>query len=249
MSEWFENESFWQVLYPFLFPGEKFQSAAGEIEKILSLLDFKGNSVLDLCCGPGRHAIALAKKGLSVTGVDRSDFLLKKAKVAAKAEKAEVEWVLEDMRKFRKPSSFDLIVNLFTSFGYFDKEEDNSAVLSLMQQNLKDGGIAFMDIIGKEIAAKMLRTANTTHSLDLPDGTIVVQRHKVYDDWSRIANDWIVIKDGKSEIFSFSHTIYSGRELKELFLAAGFKEVKLYGNLNGDEYGPDAVRLIAAAYK
>lgn len=249
MSEWFENESFWKAMYPFLFPEEKFQSAAGEIEKILTLIDFKGSNVLDLCCGPGRHSIALAKKGLSVTAVDRSRHLVEKAKAAARAENLELEWVLEDMRKFRRPSAFDLVLNLFTSFGYFEDEKENLDVLALIYQNLKEGGIAFMDLIGKEIVAKIFQTTSNTNSIDLPDGTIIIQRHKVYDDWSRILNDWIVVKDGKAETYSFSHTIYSGKELKDLFLAAGFKEIRLYGNLDGGEYGPDAKRLIAAAFK
>lgn len=103
MEEWFENERFWVDLYPFLFPEEKFQTAVEEIEKIIALTGFQGKRVLDLCCGPGRHTVVLAKKGYTVTAVDRSPFLLIKAQELAQAEGVSVEWVLEDMRNFVRP--------------------------------------------------------------------------------------------------------------------------------------------------
>jgi 2-polyprenyl-3-methyl-5-hydroxy-6-metoxy-1,4-benzoquinol methylase len=80
MSGWFENESFWRDLYPFLFSEERFDAAEAQTEKIVRLVDFSGKSILDLACGPGRHAVAFAKQGYRVTGVDLSTFLLKKAK-------------------------------------------------------------------------------------------------------------------------------------------------------------------------
>ena len=61
------------------------------------------------------------------------------------------------------------------------------------------------------------------------DGTILLKRFEVFDEWSRIKTDWTVIKGGKAKVFKFHHTIYSGKELKSLFLEAGFDEVKLFG--------------------
>lgn len=76
MSEWFENEAFWEAMFPFLFSEARFAAAEEEVEKLLRLINFRGNIVLDLACGPGRHAMALARKGYKVTGVDRSHYLL-----------------------------------------------------------------------------------------------------------------------------------------------------------------------------
>lgn len=76
MTEWFENESFWKETYNFLFPDKLFEETNEQVENVLKLVDFNGSSVLDLCCGPGRFSSLLAKKGFSVTGVDRSLFLL-----------------------------------------------------------------------------------------------------------------------------------------------------------------------------
>ena len=69
------------------------------------------------------------------------------------------------------------------------------------------------------------------------------------DDWCRIHNEWTLIKEGRTQTFGFEHAIYSGRELKERLLAAGFRQVRLFGNLEGAPYGLDAARLIAVATK
>ncbi len=115
MSEWFKDEAFWEETYNFLFPESIFEDSKEQIENILKLVDFDGSSVLDLCCGPGRCSIALAKKGFSVTGVDLSPFLLDKAKERSNSETLSIEWILEDMRRFVRPSSYDLVLNMFTS--------------------------------------------------------------------------------------------------------------------------------------
>ncbi len=246
MSEWFEDESFWDTFYQYLFSAERVGAAVEEVEKILALVDFKGSSILDLCCGPGRHAVALAKRGFSVTGVDRTRLLLDKARERGRAENVEVEWVLDDMRSFLREGSYDLALNMFTSFGFFDDREDDLKVLHNMFRSLKPGGACVIDVMGKERLAKIFQD---TSSHEAPDGSIVVQRREIFDDWSQIRNEWIFVKDGKARSFKFHHRLYSGFELKDCLLRAGFSTVKLHGSLDGDEYGPDATRLVAVARK
>jgi hypothetical protein len=103
-----------------------------------------------------------------------------------------------------------------------------------------------MDMMGKERLARMFLA---TSSEELPNGALMVQRRRIFDDWSRIRNEWIIIRDGKTRSFTFHHTVYSGQELKDRLLQAGFSEVKLFGDLAGNEYGPEARRLIAVAHK
>jgi SAM-dependent methyltransferase len=246
MEEWFENERFWVDLYPFLFPENKFQAAFEEIEKIVALTGFQGKRVLDLCCGPGRHTVVLAKKGYTVTAVDRTPFLLKKAQELAQAEGVSVEWVLEDMRNFVRRDTYDLVLNLYTSFGYFDEKQDDLRVLQNIYASLKPGGVCVLELMGKEILARIF---GPTSSEQLPDGSLIVQCHEIFDEWTRIRNDWILIKDGKATSFRFHHTIYSGQELKDRLLGVGLSKVRLFGSLDGEEYGLPAQRLIAAAVK
>lgn len=246
MPEWFEDESFWIELYQHMFSEKRYAAASEEVEKILMLSGIEAKSVLDLCCGPGRHAVAFAKKGIRVTGVDRTPFLLSKAKELAKAEEVEIEWILEDMRNFERPDAFDLVINMFTAFGYFDKKEEDVAVLRNIYASLKQDGCFVIDMMGKEKLARIFEPATVSKE---DDGALLVQLHEIFDDWSRIRNEWILIKDGKAKSFKFHHTIYSGQELKDLMHQVGFRDIKLYGNLDGERYGPDAVRLIAVGCK
>ncbi len=246
MREWFEDESFWIDFYPLIFPEESFVEAEKEIYQVLNLIKFQGATVLDLCCGPGRHSMALAARGLRVTGVDRTKFLLNKAKAAASSRKLEIEWVREDMREFLRPGHFDLVLNLFTSFGYFQEKEDDRKVLANIYANLKPGGVFFIDVVSKEWIARVFES---TVSRETADGALVVQRHKVVDDWSRQKNEWILIKDGRARSYVFELNIYSGQELKERLQTAGFRKIQLYGNLRGGEYGLQAERLIAVSWK
>ena len=246
MAEWFDNETFWMEMYPYLFTEQRFAAAEEQIDKIFELVGFQGKTVLDLCCGPGRHSISLAKRGIQVTGVDRTAFFLEKAKEKAQAEKVSVEWVLEDMRNFIRQNAYDLVLNMFTSFGYFDDKQEDLKVLQHIHQSLKSGGACVLEMMGKEILARIFQP---TGSDELPDGSILVQRREIFDDWSRIRNEWILLKEGKATSFKFHHTLYSGQELKDRFIQAGFSKVKLFGNLEGMEYGPGASRLIAVGWK
>lgn len=246
MGEWFEDESFWYELYPFLFPEIRFKEADAQVEQILELLQLKEIAVLDLCCGPGRISSGFARRGCSVTGVDLSTFLLGKARERAGEEGLEIEFVQSDMRDFLRPEAFDLVVNFFTSFGYFENKEDDVEVLAKTIRNLKPGGKILIELFGKEILAKVFQPS---HADTLEDGSILLERHEIFDGWSRIRNEWVLIKDERAKTFRFHHTLYSGQELRDRLESVGFSEVELYGNLNGDDYGIDAERLIAVGQK
>ncbi len=241
-KEWFDDDSFWEDLYPFMFPDSRFEAAPEQVEKLLALTRPPGKIALDLCCGPGRCSVALAGNGFKVTGVDRTAFLLNKARARARAAKVKIEWVRSDMRDFRRPNAFDLAISMFTSFGYFDDKREDLLVLGNILESLKPGGVFLVDVMGKE---RLARVMQPTTSDVLPDGTKLVQRHEIFDDWTRVRNEWILIRKGKAKSRGFHHTIYSGQELRDRMESVGFADVRLYGNLDGDEYGRDAQRLIA----
>lgn len=244
MIEWFEDESFWETLFPFLFTAERRAAASTEVEHLLELLDFEGRDVLDLCCGPGRHAVELARRGYVVTGVDRSPYLLAKAEQLATAEQVEAEWIRSDMRDFVRPAAFDLAINMFTSFGYFDDRDDDLRVLRNLHASLREGGRLLIEMVGKEYLAQVFQP---TTAEEAEDGSLLVQRHEIFDDWGRIRNEWIVIRDGATRTFRFHHTLYSAQELKDRASVAGFRDVRVYGDLEGHGYGPGSERLVVVA--
>ena len=245
-KEWFDDDSFWRELYPFMFPEKRIADAEEQVAKALALTKPAGKSALDLCCGPGRCSIALAKRGFSVTGVDRTKYLLDKARAKARAAHVKVEWVQKDMRDFVRPDSFALVLSMFTSFGYFNDKREDMIVLGNMFTSLQPGGACLIEVLGKERLAKILQP---TISTLLPNGAMLVERHEIFDDWTRVRNEWLVIRNGGVRGFNSHYTIYSGLELRERMERAGFVNVTLHGNLDGDEYGPNAERLIAIGRK
>lgn len=245
-KEWFDDDSLWQVMFPYIFSEARFVAATKEMQQVLALVQPKGKSVLDLGCGPGRCAIPLARRGFSVTGVDRTGYLLAKARRRARAARVRIEWVRADMRDFVRPGAFDFVLSMFTSFGYFDDKREDVIVLGNMFASLRPGGTCLVDMMGKECLARIFLPIK---SEILPDGTRVVQHHKVFDDWTRIWNKWIIVRNGRTQSRTFHHTVYSGQELRERLEGVGFAGVRLYGDLEGGEYGTSAKRLVAVARK
>ncbi len=245
-QDWYTDEAFWVTSYPFLFPEDRHEAADAEVANIVALSGREHGSLLDLCCGPGRHAIRFAKRGFSVTGVDATPFLLDKARAAAQEEGIAVEWVESDMREFVRPGSYDLAVNLFTSFGFFDDPSDNRRVLEHLFASLRSGGIAVLDMLGKEVLASIFEPSDARK---LSDGSVLVQFRRVRDGWRRIDAEWLLIRDGSMRRFASRLWLYSGHELEQLLSEVGFEQVELYGDLAGSTYGPGATRLVAVARK
>ena len=241
--EWFEHGDFWELTYPFMFPETRIEKAEEDILSILKLAALEEGDVLDLCCGPGRFAIPLARMGYNVTGVDVTDFLLNIAANRASLENVEVELVNEDMRRFHRPGSYDLVLNMFTSFGYFQDHSDNMRVLENINESLRQGGKFVLEIMGKETLASIFHPV-TDEETD--EGVLLIQRHRIAAGWNRIENDWMLIdNDNLLGRWKFSHWVYCATELKNMLLDAGFSTVEVYGDLEGAPYNSESGRLIA----
>lgn len=243
MGDWFSDESFWKELYPAMFSDERLDIAEQEVAQLIEMTGFEGRDVLDLCCGPGRHSIALARGGFTVTGVDRSSFLLEKAKERALGVPG-IEWVQQDMREFRRGEAFDLVINLFTSFGYFEDPKEDLHVLQNLHASLRPGGILVMDLMGKEVLA---RIRQETLSRELADGSLLIMRNQAIDDWTRVRNAWTIIRDGCAKEHVFTHWIFSAAELKARMREAGFRDIRAFGDFLGSPYGTAANRLVLVA--
>lgn len=243
---WFDNKDFWFLFYDWMFPEESFQQAREQTDDLIQLSGVNKGAVLDLCCGPGRHSIPFAKKGFNVTGVDLQPALLEKAKDYSAKENASIEYLEADMLTFKRSNSFDLIINMFSSFGYFSDPEDDFRVLENAYHSLKNGGKIIMDVRGKEIHAM----ANiTSFSQEMPNGDLIFHRTEVNDDWTRSNSDWVHVRGGKAQKFKMDFNLYSGSELRALLKKAGFHEVRIYGDLKGAAYNHNAKRLVVLAVK
>jgi SAM-dependent methyltransferase len=138
---WFDNEALWRETYSYMFPESRFAGAAETMDQALQLTGIVDGSVLDLCCGPGRCSLALAARGLQITGVDRTKFLLDKARAFSRAARLKIEWVQEDMRDFSRADSYDLALSMYTSFGYFENRGEDEQVLLNVLHSLRSRGV------------------------------------------------------------------------------------------------------------
>jgi len=245
-TPWFEDDAFWSMFKPSLFGEERWQLAARDAEPLVNLLKLKpGERVLDLCCGPGRFSIELARRGYKVSGVDRTALYLAEARRRAKQEKLDVEFVRSDMRQFARPRAFDACINMFTSFGYFEDPADDLKVCRHVLQSLRPGGRFLIQAAGKEWLARHFQPSDWREMA----GTFVLEERKVAPGWTGLENRWVLIRKGKVREFRFFLRVYSGVELRDLLLRAGFAKVDIYGGLNAEPYDHNSRWLVAVGRK
>lgn len=246
MADWFDNDDFWRIFGDCMFREERFREAEAEIEGVLALTGVETRTVLDLGCGPGRHAIPLAARGLQVTAVDLSSLLLERAEKRAREAGVTVEWSRADMREFTRSAAFDLVISMWTSFGYFDDPEDDLHVLRLCHSALRPGGALLLDVVGKEY---VVRNIEPVHLTEYEDGDILIERPMLEAGMTRYSNEWLLLRGERVDRANWHHNLYSGQELADRLRIAGFGDLALYGSLDGDEYDLESARLIAVAWK
>ena len=245
-QSWYEQDGFWEKVAPALFTSERILSAKQEAEQIVSLLELKpGVSICDLCCGVGRHSLELARQGLNVTGVDRTALYIEEAKNKAETEGLKIRFVQEDMRSFCEPNAFDVLINLLTSFGYFEDAADDKRVLENIYKSLKKGGKFLIDLMGKEVLARIFQEKRWRQE----DSLIILEEAKISEDFSSVESHWIIITEDRRDECRFSLRLYSAAELCELLKDCGFVKVKVYGDLSGSPYDQTAKRLVITANK
>lgn len=244
MTEWFEDEDFWIAYAPLMFDETHWAEVPAVIDNILRIAPLrKGARILDLCCGVGRHSVELARRGFAVTGIDITKAFLEAAAETAEAVGVSPEFVREDARRFLRPASFELCINLFTSFGYFADREDDLLMLKNCARNLSPGACLILETQGKEIAARDF----TRGELFDRAGWRVTTEYEVVGPWEGEKNRWILQKGETRIDRSFVLRLYSGYEMKKALEKAGFASVDILGGLDGRPYDDKAESLVAVA--
>lgn len=214
------------------------------IEKVLHLR--KGARVLDLACGGGRHSVELARRGYRVTGFDLSEDLLKAARSAAREAHQDIHLVQGDMRELPYRAEFDAVINMFSSFGYFDSIEDDRRVLAGIAKALKVRGKFLMDRFNREALAYELPQQGWRVG---EDGSVILQEDTFDALRGRYDTRQIVIdRDGTREHVG-SVRAYTLPELKELFDGAGLPIHRVLGGLDLSPYRARSRRLVLYAVK
>ena len=246
MKPWYDQDSYWTTFESILFNRKRLADTPSQVDNIIKLLDVKeGAKILDLCCGIGRHSLEFARRGFQVTGVDRTKSYLDKAKKQAKAEDLPIELVNEDMRNFCRDDAFDVVINMFTSFGYFEDASDDRQVVENVYRSLRSGGKFLIEMMGKELIARDFRERDWNEI----NGFIILEDRKLLNNWEKVAGRWIILKDDQRFEHKFVIRLYSAVEITSLAKQCGFTEVDVYGSLDGIDYDHSAKRLVVAAQK
>jgi len=242
-EEWFSNE-----FYLKLYQHRDEEDARWIINLIQRTLDIKTKSkVLDVACGSGRHSIELARRGFDVTGFDLSDYLIKEANICLKEspeKNLKVKFYKRDMRDFYFGNSFDMAVNIFTSFGYFDTDRENFKVIENVAKSLKRKGYFVFDFLNKVHLINNLVPYSRKKF-----GNISVVIHR------KIENDFvmkeIVLKNGsKKRKFKEILKLYSPDEFEKTFKFYGLKIKKTFGDYFGNEFNENkSARLVVFSQK
>ncbi len=243
-GEWFEEEAFWEHYAPIMFESERWAESPAVVDGLERLCALAPRSrVLDLCCGMGRISVELARRGHVVCGVDLCQSYLDAAREYA--GDIGLELVHADARQFVRPASFDLAVNLYTSFGYFDDPADDALVIRNLAESLAGGGQLVIEILGKETAVRDFTPGERFSR----GGFEVTTRFEVVDAWAGLRNTWHLERDGEIFERSFVQRLYSGTGMRRLLLENGFEQVDLFGDWDGRPYDQRARVLIARARK
>ena len=231
--------------YGHLLTPERTSAEVDFVERALELEP--GARILDLPCGHGRHAIELARRGYRVTGQDLNRFFLGKAREAADQAGLAIEWVEGDMRDVRFEKTFDAVVNLFTSFGFFDRDEDDLRVLRGMAKALRSDGVVLLDVMNRDWIMRNFES-RTWHELP-GDGHLLIERD--YDvASSRIRERRIAIDaKGQRKQFEFVVRHYTLAELTTMCESAGLAVVATYGGIDEQPYSLDSPRCVVTARK
>lgn len=242
---WYQDDAFWDTFGPYLFTEERFEKASADCDRALALAEpAEGGRVCDLCCGPGRHSLELARRGFQVTGVDRTAAFLAQARQAGERQRLSVEWVQEDMYAFSRPGAFDLALNLYTSFGYALDAQADQRALRQIHASLRPGGALVMEMMGREILARIFRERDWHRA---HDGALFLEERRLGEAWASVELRWILVKDGRVAEHDFVLPLFSGSQLAGMLREAGFERVSVYGSLLGDPYDQKAKRLVVVA--
>jgi SAM-dependent methyltransferase len=202
------------------------------------------HDILDLACGFGRHTNALATLGYSVTGIDLMPGFLEIAQREAREKQLSVTYLQSDMRRIDFSDKFDRVLLFFTSFGYFEDDE-NLLVLENVARALKLGGLLVFDTHNRDVFLSRMQPYYLTEIGD----DVMIDRVSFDSRTGRMYNRRIVIRDGVRKDKSFFVRMYNPNEISDLIKEAGLEVYKLFGGFDSQPLSSESRRLVIIARK
>ncbi len=238
-KSWFSSPDYLKVY------GHRDDSDASKLISLLkNSIEFSGSwKILDAPCGNGRHSLKLAREGFIVFGFDLSLMFLKLASERKTKENLDPEFINADLRYIPFKGPFDLILNLFTSFGYFNTDAENMIFPRNAFRLLKKGGYFVLDYFNDQYVINNLVPESERRF----NGKKIIERREIKDN--RVEKKIKIHDNSNSVSYSESVRLYSYSEIRKNFGDIGFKEVNKFGSYSGDDYSPDRSERLIILYK
>ena len=235
-SEW------WQTLFNSLYlktDGDVVENDANTIAEVDMMIQSAGleknDRILDLCCGQGRHCLELARRGFTqLTGIDRSRYLIRLARKRAKLTGYKISFHEGDARKFRLgQDSFHSVALMGNSFGYFDREEDDIAVLEAVKRVLVSGGTLILDIVDGDWMSSNFEKRSWEW---IDNNHFVCRERSLAADGERLVSREVVTHAERGVIADqfYAERLYGQQRIYDLLEKAGFVKVRYHGRLSAE---------------
>jgi ubiquinone/menaquinone biosynthesis C-methylase UbiE len=223
--------------------------APAECDFVARALELKpGDRILDLCCGQGRHAVELAKRGFQVTGADLSEHLLSLAKKAAQEAGVDVRFHRCDMRELPWDAEFDAVINMWTSFGYLESDEEDEKVLRAVHRALRPGGRFHTELPNREVFLRVIPDGQRTWYEH--EGHFVLDEHTWDAERKRLRLNRLIIEPGGARRHT-GHDLreYTHPEIVEMLTRAGFEWQRTFADLEMSAFQPESKGMFIIAGK
>jgi cyclopropane fatty-acyl-phospholipid synthase-like methyltransferase len=240
-KDWFETW-FDSPYYHVLYKERDEREAEIFLDNLLHRIHIPaGSRILDVACGKGRHSLYLNKKGYDVTGYDLSEQSILHNQ---SMENDTLHFYLHDMRELFRTNYFDAVFNLFSSFGYFDKQHDNFRCLQSHVSALKKGGLFVLDYFNSE----KVRSLGDQHYVKNVDGIDFHIDKKL--SGSRVIKKITFNDNNEDHQFEEHVNLFEEKEFQGYFKELGLKLLDTYGDYDLNKFDPKASdRMIFLAEK
>jgi len=229
----------WHDFFPSfrpIFAAMSQKATNAQVRYIIRKLDLKaGKKFLDCPCGIGRISLPMARKGIRITGVDITGSYLDELGAVAKRRGLRMDLVQADMRRINFDKQFDAAGNLWTSFGYFEKESDNLLVLKKMYRALKPGEKFLLHLINRDWIMANFEPSGWSEV----NGIKILEKRGFDSDTSISRSEWIFIKNGQEETHTASIRLYAYHELITMFRKVGFVDIEGYSSTKDEPISRD----------
>lgn len=236
----FLNDQFWCSVAPHMFNANRWDRAATEVADVVRLTGpSTALPVLDVGCGPGRHAKAFAALGYRVVGIDVVKPYISAAAEACRAYGDAAQFIWCDAQEFASAPRFGLAISLFNSLGYRDQVSD-ARTLRNIRAALRPASSLAISLMTWEIASRRFR-AESEQSYK---GGTLRRKSKLVPESRHLIQEWEFVEDTRTRHFVSRQYLYCAEELRAVVTDAGFAGVELFGDFAGDCYNIDSDMLL-----